>query len=264
MTQQKISHQGFTLVELSIVLVIIGLIVSSVLVGQDLIRAGEIRAMVSQYEGFNAAVGTFKVKHNNQLPGDIAGNARFGYTGDGDGDGILTDGAFTAGYGAADVRNVHGNELVFFWNHLGSSGAQLINGAFNGVAVTTDTVAVLDILPSTRSGEMWGVFSDQGRNYYILGAQASGASSDYTTADVLSPLDALSIDEKIDDGQPGRGVVTARDGNATDPNTAASAGASAGDCVSAAGIAGVYNTDGSVAADIETTISCTLRFGLKI
>ncbi|MBY0407531.1 MAG: prepilin-type N-terminal cleavage/methylation domain-containing protein [Rickettsiales bacterium] len=35
-------EQGFTLIELSIVLVIIGLIVGGVLVGQDLIRAAEI------------------------------------------------------------------------------------------------------------------------------------------------------------------------------------------------------------------------------
>jgi len=44
------SLKGFTLIELSIVLVIIGLIVGGVLVGHDLIRAAGVRATISQVE----------------------------------------------------------------------------------------------------------------------------------------------------------------------------------------------------------------------
>ena len=43
---------GFTLVELSIVIVIIGLIVGGVLVGQDLIKSAEIRSQISQIEQY--------------------------------------------------------------------------------------------------------------------------------------------------------------------------------------------------------------------
>jgi len=42
------TDSGFTLIELSIVLVIIGLIVGAILVGQDLIKAAEIRSTISQ------------------------------------------------------------------------------------------------------------------------------------------------------------------------------------------------------------------------
>jgi prepilin-type N-terminal cleavage/methylation domain-containing protein len=62
--------QGFTLIELSIVLVIIGLIVGGVLVGQDLIRAAEVRATISQIEKYNTAANTFLGKYG-YLPGDI-------------------------------------------------------------------------------------------------------------------------------------------------------------------------------------------------
>src|SRR5580700_8566203 len=92
------SHKsGFTLIELSIVLVIIGLIVGGVLVGQDLIRAAGVRATISQIEKYNTAVNTFRAKYNNQLPGDISNPdaAAFGFAargtapGEGDGNGII-------------------------------------------------------------------------------------------------------------------------------------------------------------------------------
>src|ERR1700753_1576823 len=63
-------RQGFTLIELSIVLVIIGLIVGGILVGQDLIKAAEVRAQISQIEKFNTAVNTFRGKFG-ALPGDL-------------------------------------------------------------------------------------------------------------------------------------------------------------------------------------------------
>ena len=47
--------RGFTLIELSIVLVIIGLIVGGILVGQDLINAAAIRAQIAQVEKYQTA-----------------------------------------------------------------------------------------------------------------------------------------------------------------------------------------------------------------
>lgn len=87
---------GFTLIELSIVLVIIGLIVGSVLVGQDLIRASEIRATITQIERYQTVTNTFRGKFN-ALPGDMnaAVAATFGFTsrgqyaGEGDGNGTI-------------------------------------------------------------------------------------------------------------------------------------------------------------------------------
>src|SRR5438477_2747635 len=84
-TNGRPSQQGFTLIELSIVLVIIGLIVGGILVGQDLIKAAEIRATVGQVEKYNSAVNTFRSKYNG-IPGDIpptqaAAFGLFQYTG---------------------------------------------------------------------------------------------------------------------------------------------------------------------------------------
>ena len=59
-TPETKHEEGFTLLELSIVLVIIGLIVGGVLVGQDMIKGAQIRATVAQLEKYNTAVNTFR------------------------------------------------------------------------------------------------------------------------------------------------------------------------------------------------------------
>jgi prepilin-type N-terminal cleavage/methylation domain-containing protein len=60
---------AFTLIEMSIVLVIIGLIVGGVLVGQSLISAAAVRAQISQIERYQTAVNAFRDKYSG-LPGD--------------------------------------------------------------------------------------------------------------------------------------------------------------------------------------------------
>ena len=63
------SRSGFTLLELSIVLVIIGLLAGGILVGRDLIHAAELRSVVSDVDKFTAAANTFRLKYNC-IPGD--------------------------------------------------------------------------------------------------------------------------------------------------------------------------------------------------
>src|SRR4051812_42973611 len=82
-------HFGFTLIELSIVLVIVGLLVGGVLTGNDLINAAKIRATVSQQEKFDAAVNTFRGKYDC-VPGDCKNATKFGFATDGNGDGQVS------------------------------------------------------------------------------------------------------------------------------------------------------------------------------
>ncbi len=132
---EKREQTGFTLIELSIVLVIIGLIIGGVLVGQDLINAAGVRAQISQIDKYNAAVNTFQGKYG-YLPGDIPdpvasqygfGARGGGAQGEGDGNGLI-EGIIGGGIGQG------GGETAMFWVDL--STAQLIEGGFNSAAST--------------------------------------------------------------------------------------------------------------------------------
>jgi len=63
---------AFTLIELSIVIVIIGLLAGGVLVGKDLIAYAEMRRFISDYQEYESAYNTFKLKYNC-IPGDCVG-----------------------------------------------------------------------------------------------------------------------------------------------------------------------------------------------
>ena len=103
---------GFTLVELSIVLVIIGLLVGGILVGQSLISSAAISSTVAQIGRYDAAVGGFISKFK-YLPGDAPGFV-------GNGDGLV---ARQAAWGPCvtytmDQTNLLSGELANFWSGL--------------------------------------------------------------------------------------------------------------------------------------------------
>src|SRR5665213_3668360 len=145
--RQMTSNLGFTLIELSIVLVIIGLIIGGILVGQDMIKAAEGRAQISQIEKYNQAVNTFKAKFG-ALPGDMAVSTanQFGFTvgsnctGTGanrDGNGLIEGGLAT---NFKLLQTI--NETGLFWLDISSSAAgNLIEGQFpnSGAAVVNCT-----------------------------------------------------------------------------------------------------------------------------
>lgn len=99
--------KGFTLVELSIVLVIIGLLIGGILIAQSMTDAAKITAQVQQISQFDAAVMDFKSKYN-YLPGDAPA---FG----GDGDGVLAWPSYTHYPG---FINTYVCEMANFWNNL--------------------------------------------------------------------------------------------------------------------------------------------------
>ena len=141
------AKSGFTLIELSIVLVIIGLIIGGVLVGQDLISAAAIRAQIAQIEKYNTAVNTFRGKYD-YLPGDIPDPyaTQFGfvsrgqYQGMGDGNGVL-EGVNLNGPNQHFWALQGGGENAVFWEDLTS--ANLIEGSFSTASINSQPPTVV-------------------------------------------------------------------------------------------------------------------------
>jgi prepilin-type N-terminal cleavage/methylation domain-containing protein len=214
----RIIKSGFTLVELSIVLVVIGLIIGGVLVGRDLIRAAEIRSVISDVERFTTAAKTFRAKFNC-LPGDCADASAQGLGADGNGNGSIDEGWCASTPDTSTAGNV---ELFLFWQHL--AGAQLIPGSFTGQPGPSDALEAIvkvNVPPSKMTNGGYSianitasagvycapyVFTNADYNNYLnFGAQSS--VGDLTDAPILTPADAFSTDQKIDDGKPGTGHV---------------------------------------------------------
>jgi prepilin-type N-terminal cleavage/methylation domain-containing protein len=228
MRMTRSAQHGFTLIELSIVLVIIGLIVGGILVGENLTVASQVRATVTQVERYNTAANTFRGEYG-YLPGDIPDPAAssFGFqargtcSGEGDGNGLVQPAAQCNGY----VNSSAGEEVVF-WVDL--STAHLIDGGFN-TAKTSANVSVGSVTPSTTpnldaffpaaklgrgnyfyvypGGQGGGILN--GLNYYGLSALTLVGAGFYSKP-ALTPQEAYGIDSKIDDGLPISGRVTAQ------------------------------------------------------
>jgi prepilin-type N-terminal cleavage/methylation domain-containing protein len=213
---------GFTLIELSIVLVIIGLIVGGVLVGQDLIRAAYVRAQITQIEKFNTAVNTFYGKYQ-ALPGDMnlqtAQQFGFSSTG-GNGDGIIggqTTGSIGGmGFGSNQyASNYVCGEAGEFWVDLSSQTAgNLIEGGFTtateSCVVEPSGTFVGLYYPTAKLGNGNYIFvtSMLGINYYAI-SQVIEFVPPLVGAPAITVAQAYNIDRKVDDGTPTTGNVVA-------------------------------------------------------
>jgi prepilin-type N-terminal cleavage/methylation domain-containing protein len=227
----KMQH-GFSLTELSIVIVIIALLLSAILKGQNLINEAKLQAIISEVSNNQVAVNSFYAKYT-KYPGDF--NAAVAYWGD-----ITENGDNN---GRIEFKNNEGTpvyEGYRLWQHLAYAG--MVGSPYLGTATTSAATMGTDV-PLSKSGGGYlfdysssgsaydkttaGAYGMLARNIILLGLPLATTSSPIKANGVLTPNQAMGIDEKIDDGVPTTGSVMAADGN----------GSTTGNCVSAT----VYN-----------------------
>ena len=225
------SHKhAFTLVELSIVLVILGLLVGGVLTGQSLIKAAELRAIATESSRFITATYTFRDKYMG-LPGDITNATAYWGRAAATGDCVSNSGAATVTGGSCDGNGDgvlspstivakpanQSAEIFQFWAQLAKAG--LIEGTYTGYAASGGTyngAIGINYPKSKYPASGWAVSSLNGyagsandfagdyNNYFIFG-ESSGPEFPQNKA--LRPEDAYNIDMKIDDGKPAMGRI---------------------------------------------------------
>lgn len=216
----SLSSSAFTLVELSIVLVILGLLVGGVLSGQSLIKAAELRSIQTQHTQYITAVNAFKDKYFG-LPGDLE-NATDFWGEQAAGAACVTTsspGALTCnGNGNGRIDDApNSTERFRFWQHLANAG--LIEGRYDGIThgVNEFSATPANVPSGRQNNSLWYA------NY--VGVRTSLAwmfDGDYGNAlqfgaylpsndpggMLLTAEDAWNIDIKMDEGMPARGYVT--------------------------------------------------------
>ena len=223
-----LSKRAFSLVELSIVLVILGLLVGGVLSGQSLIRAAELRSVITQLQKFTAANNSFKDKYL-AVAGDMANATQFWQAADATGPTQCII-ALVAGVSGSQTCNGNGDgyvgfsgnawpEPALYWQHLASAG--LIEGkyaGYHGVGIGTCCFYSTINSPQGRiSNSLWVPYSwDDTPMQYQFGGQTppvSGMPAGSATGNILRPEELWNIDTKLDDGKPNTGKVTSSGGS---------------------------------------------------
>jgi prepilin-type N-terminal cleavage/methylation domain-containing protein len=207
MTRKSRTESGFTLVEIAIVLVIIGLLLGGILKGQEMITQAKIKNVVNDFNGVTVAVTSYQDRYR-ALPGDDQ-NATTRWTvqapGKGNGDGIIA-GKYkdndTSGTGGAPAD---GKESNLFWQHLRIAG--FVPGLTSGTGSGTP--------PPNAAGGLIGVESG------VVGTSGLGFTSLIVCFSNLPEKIASAVDGQMDDSNAASGQIRAQLQTAANPDTAA-------------------------------------------
>ena len=224
-------HRGFTLLEMSLVIVVIALVIGGFIASKSMIRQARLRGVQSEAQHYIQAIQDFKDKYG-YLPGDMPNATTFWGTDpapsggscpsvnyyatphitvcNGNGDGVIGGSASGAWY-----------ESYRAWQELSNAG--FISGTFNGISgtggsATTNSVIGVNVPASSLTGAGYTII------YYFLPTGFSNnigpimshalvlgavVANSYTYGGAMTPAEALAIDTKIDDGLPEYGKVMA-------------------------------------------------------
>ena len=223
------SRQGFSLVELAIVLAILGLLAGGVVAGRSLIRSAGVQAVTKEYAAYQGAVDSFRARFK-ALPGDMTNAIDYW--------GADASCPLTPTNTVRKKATCNGNgdqhiatmippydddfyELYRAWQHLANAG--MIADSYTGVAGSGSfqhSIPGQNVPGSRLKGGAWNFYPMEGaaalhttsyfpipgyKEVFMYGTTWGAATA---TAPILSGPEAYGIDKKIDDGRPGYGKVS--------------------------------------------------------
>jgi prepilin-type N-terminal cleavage/methylation domain-containing protein len=186
-------QSGFTLIEIAIVLVIIGLLLGGVLKGQELITAARVRNLISSQDGVKAAYFGFLDRYR-ALPGDYGPTA--------------TAQANIPGCGACLGGNSNGqiagaDEPQIAWEHLSKAGFITGSYTYPATAAASNTNTPTNPYGSLVQLIFDGVYRE-GNN----GGADTGTNRHNLKTGGNIPSDIMAeVDRKVDDGLAGTGQM---------------------------------------------------------
>lgn len=217
---------GFTLLEFSIVIVVVGFVIAGILMARTMIRSAQLQNALAEYDTYVKAINEFRDKFV-MLPGDM-NNAESMWGSDttcpttpvslvahiatcnGDGNGTI---------GSSDTAATLSNTREWHraWQQMYDGG--FISGKFTG---TVSAGGVAEVVPGQNgagshiSGAGWSLLfylqtadnaNQWGDKYGHIMTLGGFSAASFTTNPIIAPGEALAIDLKVDDGKPGTGIV---------------------------------------------------------
>jgi len=207
------SSSAFTLIEISMVLIVVGLLISGIVIAKDIIKHAESRTAIHQVNKYLVAINSFQMRYD-ALPGDFREAEQYwpGETYNGNGNNKV------------HINSTNGkNEPILFWKHLNLAG--LIPNSYTGepsgpFGLETGVNIPMGTIESTAWNVIYtenislgGGAPDPGDPASFFAAPSDGIygrvnnvlelSSDNTgplKGAAVRPVDAHMIDKKIDDG----------------------------------------------------------------
>ncbi len=199
--------RGFSLVELSIVIVIISLILAAIASGVHLSKAAKLNKIASELSGYKTAIDNFRVKYSS-LPGDMPNATNYWSNA-------------TNGNGDERIDNI--NETLGAWHQLAKSN--MISGNYTGNKISEDNFVSGSNVPTSEIKGAYYIIQ-----YIKLYDYANGKSGNSVqlvttengkaTGGAISAADARIIDKKFDNtANPVEGnIVVFRSENNQDNN----------------------------------------------
>lgn len=208
-------EKAFTLVELAIVLIIIGLITGGVVGTNSLIEGSKRQKVITQFKGWNTAINAFQLEYN-YLPGDLPSSWDY-----------FDFSEYSSAYGQSNSHShwTRGDKIIsataessMAFIEMEKSGILPDLVRHNNESGVAEYYSKCGLnAPSGPYGNTcWQLTStlhdyeqSNTQDYLVLGAEREdGTWLQYIEAASMKPADVKSIDKKIDDGQAGLGVVT--------------------------------------------------------
>jgi prepilin-type N-terminal cleavage/methylation domain-containing protein len=230
---------GFTLVEIAIVLVIIGLLLGGILKGQELITSARVRNLADQASGVQAAYYGF-VDRYRAIPGDMLTTQVCGALGNIWG---TCPGSGPGGDGDSNIENFP--EAAAVWAHLSES--RFLQGSYRGTAPNVGTYT--STTPPTQAPtNPWQGPLLLARTDNYLQETGTPAPRLHIILGRNIPVNVMrELDVKIDDRQPGTGVLRAPGPGGPDPTDFGTVGQEGTTPCIVAGTPDIWNiTDASV------------------